>query len=113
MKKPSTCLQLLDLLPHVGPVERQLGEDPLEEPEAEEELVLVVRLEDGQADPEHLHQDVHLVVVRGPVLEPQALRGARAGEAAGLTGDRRGNPGSRLGGGSLGVRAASAPHVWI
>ena len=43
--------------------------DLVEQPETKEELVLIVRLQDGDTDPEELHQDVHLVLLAGLVLD--------------------------------------------
>ncbi len=95
-------LKLLHLLAHVRSIERQSREHFAEEPQAEQELVLEVRLQDGQADPEELDQNVHLVILGGLkahriklvgkvakemiqptaylILKPERLSGTRSGE---------------------------------
>ena len=63
--KNATCLELVQLFRDVRPVQRQPVQNPLEEPETEQELMLVIGLQYGQADPEQLDQDVEHVVLGG------------------------------------------------
>ena len=60
-------------IPGGGLVEGQLGEDAVPQPEPEQELVLVVRLQDCDTDPEELHKQVHLLFLAGLVLDLEAL----------------------------------------
>ena len=71
---------LFHLLSGVGLVEGQLGEDAVQQLEPEQELVLVVRLQDCDTDPEELHKQVHLLFLAGLVLDLEALRAPAPGQ---------------------------------
>ena len=61
------------LFPDIRAVQRKLRQDVFQQPQPQQKLVFIVRLKYRQADPEQLHENIHLVILRGLVLQLQTL----------------------------------------